>query len=711
MKTGTKKLLVMVGVTTLLLAATGPIASFIDNGNPKNAQANIFLAQAQDKDDDDDCTEDTCGSIIDDDFDVEAIEAAEEKAAEEAAETAAAKKAAKKAAKQKALDEAAAKEAEEKAALEEAEKKAVEKAVQLEAAEAAAKEAETEMARKAAEKAAAEEEAKKAVEANAAEASARAEAARKAAEEEAVQVEATKKAAEEAAQAAAKEAEAEAARAAQLAEEEARLKAEAEAAAAAAALKAAEEAARAAQLAEIAAREAAEVKRQQELAQVVRQTPAFKEIIPVAQVSAPQFADVNGNGIRDDIDQEADPDIDITKPDEQIVQVVAKLEIKKAELIKSGVLKKEADEIVKKEEKKEKAIIKRKRIREIAKKKEGIKIDNSKQSTADDGVSDEVKILFGVKLKKKAKEKEDYNPFEEEKLFRVDPKKKTTMGVAPGAKLSANGFTILVACPKNKLVKLTAKNAKGKDFVIGTKKCSENSKAIFSTNGSINSSRAGRTAAILADQQILEPGYYAFQVKPADVAASAFLPGDLLASVVGEPETQETSDAVLVEVVPSTDIPQPTVKSIEGVDIAGLRNIQVTAGEDGKIRVSGTADISSVVIGTFESAVFTSAMLADAEGGLFEVVSSKPLSVGDHEVTIYSTRPEENSQSESVKLKFSLIQTANAASKEVVVNNGAASRASAETQNKFPVIPAAAGAGVVLAVIIGVLLTRKKKVT
>jgi hypothetical protein len=184
------------------------------------------------------------------------------------------------------------------------------------------------------------------------------------------------------------------------------------------------------------------------------------------------------------------------------------------------------------------------------------------------------------------------------------------------------------------------------------------------------------------------------------------------------PLPQDQSQPALVDVVApeELDIPEPIIQNIEDISVAGLSDIKVTQTADGRVRVTGISDSSNVVIGTFSSAVFTSAMLADIESGMFEVVSPRPLEPGDHEVVIYSTRPDENSQSAPAKLKFKIVETARAAAAEVDPStlpgyNGAGipPETPVPQDKKFPLLPVAGG--VLAIIVVGVAIGLRKKTT
>jgi hypothetical protein len=104
-----------------------------------------------------------------------------------------------------------------------------------------------------------------------------------------------------------------------------------------------------------------------------------------------------------------------------------------------------------------------------------------------------------------------------------------------------------------------------------------------------------------------------------------------------------------------------------------------------------------MVIGTFQSAVFTSAILADVSTGSFTVSSAKPLEGGDHEVVVYATKLDAGGiQSAPVKIKFNIVPTANAASGRIA-------------GIKSPILSGILTLGAIILIGIGITIMRRKK--
>lgn len=386
---------------------------------------------------------------------------------------------------------------------------------------------------------------------------------------------------------------------------------------------------------------------------------------------APLNNDINRNGIPDGIEKLSGKDP--TKPDPEEKQFEAELTKQKETLIASGATPEQA-------EKKVVTIVHQKRverkvrlIRAVAQNVYNIQILSNTQDSNQDGVSDEFAVELGIDPKAPVPVTAgDLSPADL-KLLKTTPElasKKCSLNVYSGSKLASRGFTILGACPKNKEFTLFIIDQSGKEFALATEQSSDNYKIVFTISNSLRS------------------GTYLLQIRPKTGGAGA------------------ASEPVMVSLVDDEElaINQPVVKKIEDVDVVTLKDIKITRTKDGRIHVSGVSDTSSVVVGTFESAVFNSALLADTKSGSFEIVSSKPLDLGDHAVTIYATRSGEAAQSRPVKVPFSIIEVARAAGPEIEV---------VEQKKTSPLPLVAGGAAVVilLAALIAWGVTRKKKKT
>lgn len=266
---------------------------------------------------------------------------------------------------------------------------------------------------------------------------------------------------------------------------------------------------------------------------------------------------------------------------------------------------------------------------------------------------------------------------------------KPTTGLRPGTKFSEQGGTVHARCNADTRCDLVAYATNDEKILLDTKIGSSNNKVVFTF-----------------DQGKIKPGTYVMQVEATPTITSF---EDLsFASVVStESSADEKSDPILVTVVSDPGVPVPVIESIDGVNVKDLiRDLSINASTDGKVSAIGTSDITTTVIGSFKSAIFTSAILADAENGKFEIASTDALEAGEHEVVIYATRPEEKVQSTPVKVKF---QITNAAQTEKM-KQAAASEASTTTttESKFPLIAMVIGGLVILLIGLGIYFKRRK---
>lgn len=385
----------------------------------------------------------------------------------------------------------------------------------------------------------------------------------------------------------------------------------------------------------------------------------------------------------------------------ELVKQEAELAVKKVEAVERAEMRAaEAERVFKEEFKKAKEVSKRKLIAKASERRHRVVIRDNKEGLKTDGVSYEAAVFLAPELPPTAavaqQEKEVFAHPVEKKLFGVPQNKtidqlaKPTLGLQQGTKVATRGTAILAAAPEaNKSYELHAIDTSGRSRIVGKQMSSDNKKLVFTTS-------------------TLPPGKYALQVRPVSPLSARF---PYFASTLNA-GAGAASDPVLIEAKSDPGIPQPVVESIEGLAITGLRDIQVESGADGKVTVSGSSDVTTMVIGTFSSAIFTSAMLADVDTGRFEVVSPRALEAGDHEVVIYASRPEEATQSVPVKVKFRLIQAAKAAVPQIVepvITEPAASRSSAQ-EKRFPLAAFLGFGGLaVLLIAIGVFLKKSKR--
>ena len=408
------------------------------------------------------------------------------------------------------------------------------------------------------------------------------------------------------------------------------------------------------------------------LAAAVENNPSFKAIFQNAPVTAPQpmVTDVNGNGVPDSLEGKAANTVDT-----ELVQLQAKLKVQEQELVtKGGKSKAEAKAIVQKVLKTKMTEKRNSAIDAVALSQYKIKAPNQSERAA---------IILGVSPKEmEGKKNAKFSPIEE-KLYGVNDKTpietQCSMSIQNGSKLSSDGFTVLAACPSNQAFNLIATDKNGHEVILDSKISSENIKTIFTVDN--NKIRAGKNV---------------IQIKPS-AKVSYFDSNNWHASVLNETTSLEPSNPVLVDVVTEKEVESPTVQNIENIEVAGISDIKVKSTADGKIRVTGLSDITTMVIGTFQSAVFTSAILADVSTGSFTVSSAKPLEGGDHEVVVYATKLDAGGvQSAPVKIKFNIIPTANAAAGRIA-------------GIKSPILSGILTLGALILIGIGITIMRRKK--
>lgn len=435
--------------------------------------------------------------------------------------------------------------------------------------------------------------------------------------------------------------------------------------------------------------------------------------IPNAADADPFSADKNGNGIPDSIDQAVG--INPTQVDARDVALRAKFAVEKQNLIQNGMPPQEAGYIAQQELNAVRAGFKIAAIRTIAENKYGVTIKNHSDDSNNDGVSDEVAIQLG--LDPKAKPLIKGLSIAEAKLYGATPegfgKNKCTTNIYSGSKLSLNGGVVLAACPsQNTSYTLFAIDINGKETPLQTKMSSANNKIVFAIGKN------------------LPAGRYIFQVrkdkKPiSDMPVWSWPISTAFAAEEAPQGVVEKSDPVIVDIAQDSLIEKPLVQRVGNVDLGsttnGANGITITTSADGRVHIQGTADNTSTVVGTFSSAVFTSAMLADAASGSFEVTSSAPLEPGAHQAVIYATHPETGTQSEPVTVNFNIVGVAKAATEESINANtnlkgslgGALDQhgAAAAPASSFPIVPVGIVVGIALLITVAGLMMRRKKTT
>lgn len=415
-----------------------------------------------------------------------------------------------------------------------------------------------------------------------------------------------------------------------------------------------------------------------ETEEIIDAIPVFKKIIgaqanETIEDQTNSAFDKNGNGISDAITTELGENPNVVDKNE--VALRAALEVEKRELIKKGTPAVEAESIV--EQKLRSAHAKNKviAIRAVAEKKYKLAIDSNASDANSDGISDEVAIALGEDPHGAASSEK---PSVEQKLYGVTQKsvqqKKCTLGIYSGYQLATEGSAILASCPsKNTEYTLYAIDKKGKEMPVATKQTADDNKMIF-----------------VVDKKF-DAGIYLFQVRKNTSPAASWP----FALAVAANKTEESAP-ILVKILTKSKVPLPVVHTIQGVPISTVQNVSIARDSDGKIHVRGISDVSTMVVGTFSSAIFSSAMLADVTTGSFDITSAVPLASGQHEVVIYAVRPEEGMQSAPVRINFTLVDTAQAAAGDT----------SAAVPGKIPLI---VGGALLLVITVGAVTYAWKK--
>ena len=361
------------------------------------------------------------------------------------------------------------------------------------------------------------------------------------------------------------------------------------------------------------------------------------------------------------------------------------------ELLKKGTI---SEDEVKKTEKQiiriERAFVRVAAIDDAAKQ---AGIDTSKKGLTSDDRLYQVNMMYNLPPKAPAKEVVA-------KIYgassAADLGKTTTVSIHNNDALSSEGFTVLAGVvTSNSPYTLYLRGRNNDETPLAT--------VISSPND------ANKPKAVFAIDNIQIPNDGKYTIIVRKGAPPAKTTGFFSANTAYAAAQSDASKPVTVNMLKDTEVPSPVVKSLGGLPVTDTSNLKVVQSADGKVHISGTADVSTMVVGTFESAVFTSAMLADVDTGNFDIVSSEALLPGEHEVVIYATRPEEAAQSKPVKLRFSIISTAQAAAVETTPPQSVTTPAPVSPLSNIPVMPIAGVVAVALVITVVGVLARKKK--
>lgn len=159
-------------------------------------------------------------------------------------------------------------------------------------------------------------------------------------------------------------------------------------------------------------------------------------------------------------------------------------------------------------------------------------------------------------------------------------------------------------------------------------------------------------------------------------------------------------------------VKRPKPKKLEEIELPEellkLENVKFTIVAK-KPTVSGQTSLGTTVFSTFTSVLFTSAIIADVEGGAFSIQSPVELPEGDHKVILYAKRPEDNAVSSAVQINFTVSE---AGELEKVTKETIPTKQVAEEKERpfggLPVIPIAIGVVILLAVLGIATVVRKK---
>ncbi|MEK7528298.1 MAG: hypothetical protein AAB592_00855 [Patescibacteria group bacterium] len=265
-----------------------------------------------------------------------------------------------------------------------------------------------------------------------------------------------------------------------------------------------------------------------------------------------------------------------------------------------------------------------------------ITITDGIQDTDGDGLSDTYEVIIGTNPTVSDTDGDGTSDGEEVLDFgsdatdaSSDPTKIDSIYIAnlrDGYTIPDQGATFTGPAPAGTPLELIAIDANGNRFVVGRTVATENNKFIF----------------VVVDD--LPKGQFLFSVEANNKKSQS-----ILLSVEKTGTVERSVKTPIVQKIENSAV----TPDIEEIIIDAL-----------KPTASGTATLGAQVIGNFQSALFSAAIIADATGGLFEVTSPKELAVGDHEVTVYAKHPASGTVSPSRIVAFTITEGGQVITKE-----------------------------------------------
>ena len=155
----------------------------------------------------------------------------------------------------------------------------------------------------------------------------------------------------------------------------------------------------------------------------------------------------------------------------------------------------------------------------------------------------------------------------------------------------------------------------------------------------------------------LEDGTYTItveQIEEPDIVDELFTPAHAQEE---DDEPKLISEPVTIIIDRTNDVTSPTPKLLDDQEITPeilMENLRVEIENDQPV-LRGNTVFRHKVVATWQSVVFSSALIADSSAGEFEIKPQRKLAEGNHEVEVQAIHPSTGAVSEKVRIPFVVV--------------------------------------------------------
>ena len=193
--------------------------------------------------------------------------------------------------------------------------------------------------------------------------------------------------------------------------------------------------------------------------------------------------------------------------------------------------------------------------------------------------------------------------------------------------------------PISSYIQVSATNEQGETTILGQTQTHENSIFTFVSPP-------------------LEDGTYTLiveQIEEPDVIDELFTPAH--AQTEEEEQKQLVSDPITIVIDTSSDVTTPTPELLDNQEITPevlMENVRIEIENDQPV-LRGNTVFQHKVIATWQSVVFSSALIADSSAGEFEIRPQQKFESGNHEVYVQAVHPTTGAVSKKVRVPFVVV--------------------------------------------------------